>query len=246
MYKIRRQDKEQNPFESLKTVIKAQNFIRLGFFCEKKALIRPFKVIDFFENRITIDSNIHQNKISIHNHIFEGIKTDEKICSYSAKYLSVYGTGQIKRNTIIWDFISGKASNFADCRPLQNLKTFEIKESNFDLNLADTLQLGICHNDEVYIVAVQQGKINDKYYFHSAKQGRKQDLLQLNNNIIIEAEILQKENLLYQNKNAKVSKVYDEDEKSAAMAAIVYKTANINYNFNKNQLQNIDIFKIEI
>lgn len=243
---MRRQDKEVDGILSLHQIIKAQRFIRLGFFNQGEPAIRPVIVKDLSSPTITVEDICHRGKVSFQAHIYNGIKTADKICSYSSRYLSVYGMAVMENNCLNIDFITGKQSNFAQQTILPTSTQRQFIQHSPNINLSETMQLGIPCSHELYIVPVQQVKIGDSLYFHSAKSGRKHSLLSENPNIIIqwEAPAHNDGKIFYTNCHAQAVKVSDDNEKCNAMQAIVFETSGVNAPFTPNQLKNTEIFKI--
>ncbi len=54
---------------------------------------------------------------------------------------------------------------------------------------ADTAKIGLCDNDQPYIVPVNFGFENNSLYFHCAPEGRKIDIIRKNNNVCFEIDI---------------------------------------------------------
>lgn len=65
----------------------------------------------------------------------------------------------------------------------------EVKEIEDILNKADVCRLGLCDNQQPYIVPLSFGFKNNCLYFHCAKEGRKLDIIKQNPNVCFEAEV---------------------------------------------------------
>lgn len=245
---MRRKDKEIDGYRAISQII-SSGFIRLGFFDDNTPKIYPFTISDTFENGLLLNHcNLYGN-VSFQTHLYNGIKYNNKLCNYSAKYLSVYGTGVIEGAKLTFRYISGKVSHIDVDNLVTPSEKPTLKKQNIDFSSAGTLQIGFLCPDEIYIVPIIHSGINGSYYFHSAKTGRKTEILSQQPSVIAEAEIrnpLNKSEILYNCEKANVFEVVDNKEICNAMSAIVYKTSGINHNFTPDDLKNVSIFKIEI
>jgi len=63
-----------------------------------------------------------------------------------------------------------------------------MKEIEHIIQSENVLRLGLCVENQPYIVPVNYGYLNKQFYIHSAKEGRKLDLIAKNPNVCIEIE----------------------------------------------------------
>jgi nitroimidazol reductase NimA-like FMN-containing flavoprotein (pyridoxamine 5'-phosphate oxidase superfamily) len=126
------------------------------------------------------------------------------------------------------------------------------------LEEADIFRIAMRDGDETYIVPLNFGYDGHYLYFHSAKSGKKVDLLKENNRICFETDIrteLVKRELIcnwgmkYLSVIGKgqVKFITENDEKKKALDIIINKYAKgAAQDFSESSMDKIEVFRVEI
>jgi nitroimidazol reductase NimA-like FMN-containing flavoprotein (pyridoxamine 5'-phosphate oxidase superfamily) len=118
-------------------------------------------------------------------------------------------------------------------------------------------RLGMVDGNQPYVVPLNFGYENNRLYFHCAKDGKKVDILKINNDVCFEFDIDQevvpsdnacKFGMKYQSVIGfgKALFVEDDIEKQKALDIIMRQYSDKDYDFTKELVQNILIIKVEI
>ncbi len=127
------------------------------------------------------------------------------------------------------------------------------------INSNTVLRMAFCDGDFPYIIPMNYGFNEDNmtFYFHSAKEGAKFDIMQKNNNVSL---VIDCEHKLVEGKvpcqytfefssvvaNGKAYVIEDEDEKILAMKTLMKHVSGKDFDFNSRLLSVIKIWKVEI
>ncbi len=144
-------------------------------------------------------------------------------------------------------------------------KDREVTDQKQIYEIIDSCQicrLGFCDEGEAYIVPLNFGYIKDEskttFYFHSAFEGRKINLIKKNNRVCFEIDTAYK---LIETEKAcgysayfqsiigygKVSFVEDISEKEEGLQSIMYQTTKKrDFTFNEQDITRVCIFKLEV
>jgi len=129
---------------------------------------------------------------------------------------------------------------------------------NAKIKEADICRLAFCDGLIPYIVPMNFGYKDNTLYFHSAKEGRKLDIIKKNNNICFEIEcnvevVKAEKPCEWTTKyyciigNGRAEFVEDYNEKVKALNIIMEKYSNqAEYEFTKELVNNLSIIKVEI
>ncbi len=133
----------------------------------------------------------------------------------------------------------------------------DIKKINGIIDKAEVFRLAMSLNDTPYIVPLNFGYKDGTIYFHCAKKGKKIDILKQNNKVCFEfdtdCELVESEkgcNWSMKFKSVigsgKVSFLEDTREKQKALEIILQHYSVNTFQFEKKQLDNTLIAKIDI
>ena len=123
---------------------------------------------------------------------------------------------------------------------------------------AKVCRIGLSHDNIPYIVPVNFGFEENKIYFHSAKKGKKIDILKKNNNVCVEIDLDYKlkegddpcsygTNYYSVMRSGKAEFIEDIEEKKYALNIIMdHYTSNKNYEFNDRMIKRLALIKINI
>lgn len=133
----------------------------------------------------------------------------------------------------------------------------DIREIEKIINKAIVCRIALCDNDKPYIVPVNFGYRDGCLYIHSAKEGKKIDILKKNNNISFEidtdVEFVRAEEpcdctmkYLSVIGSGKAYIVKDLEEKRKALNILVEHYLGSSHEFSYDQLDMVTIIKVEI
>lgn len=122
---------------------------------------------------------------------------------------------------------------------------------------ATVCRVAFSENDIPYIVPLSFGYRDDCLYFHSATEGKKIDIIKINNNVCFEMDI---EHQLVESESpcnwgmkyysvvgfGKAFFVEDADEKRRALDIIVDHYAGRSYEYPENTINRVAVVRIEI
>ncbi len=122
---------------------------------------------------------------------------------------------------------------------------------------ADTCHIGLVDGNVPYIVPINFGYKDNTLYFHSAKEGRKLDVLRRNNNVCFEMdtdhEFVKAEKgcnwaMKYRSiiGNGKAAIVNDISEKVAALKIIMAHYSDGVYDFSQSDAERVTVIRIDI
>jgi len=131
------------------------------------------------------------------------------------------------------------------------------KEIESILRKADVCRLAFCDNDTPYIVPVNFGYKDHCLYFHSAKEGKKIDILRNNNKVCFECDV---DVELVKTGHAcdwttkyysvigqgKAFFLEDGEEKQKALDVILAHYSDDQYEYNEKAMNSIAVIKVEI
>lgn len=122
---------------------------------------------------------------------------------------------------------------------------------------AEICRIALCEDNEPYIVPMNFGYNNGYLYVHSAKEGKKLDILRRNNKVCFEVDI--KTEIVRNEKicdwgmkyysvigKGEVTFLLDIEKKIQALNKIVEKYADISFEFAESELNNIEVLEIKI
>ncbi len=246
---MRRKDKEITDKKIIEKILTASGFVRLGFFRNGKPGIKPAVIKALRPGGFSVSESGFSGPASFQADICAGIREGAAICSYSTKYMSLYGTGRLENGEFFTETVSAKASAMteAEIAPYAGASRFAESLSSIPAGIRD-IRLGIPCGEEIYIVPVNHAEINGAVYFHSAAEGRKTELLRENPEIIIEAEAVDpdKGGISWALWEASASAVTRPEEKTAAMTAIACKFSGGYYEFTPESLKRVEIVRLDI
>jgi len=133
----------------------------------------------------------------------------------------------------------------------------ELAQIEAIINGANICRLGLCDDGKVYIVPMSFGYANRKLYFHSAKEGKKIEILKLNPNVGFEIDIdlglvSHKVACDWSNKfksvigSGRVSFVEDSNQKITALNIIMQNYSAAEFKFPKGSVSSTLVFMIDI
>ncbi len=122
---------------------------------------------------------------------------------------------------------------------------------------ATVCHIGLCDGNIPYVIPVNFGYKDNRLYFHSAKEGRKLDILRRNNNICFEMDIDQafvpaekgcNWSMKYQSVMGvgKASFVEDATEKIAALKVIMAHYSDKPFDFTEAEANTVAVVRIDI
>lgn len=122
---------------------------------------------------------------------------------------------------------------------------------------AEICRLALCEDNEPYIVPMNFGYDQGYLYVHSAKEGKKIDILRRNNKVCFEVdintELVRNEKICewgmkYYSVIGKgqVTVLTDIEKKIQALNKIVEKYTDKSFDFTERQLNNIEVLEIKI
>lgn len=125
------------------------------------------------------------------------------------------------------------------------------------LNRAVVCHLGLCDNGIPYVVPVNYGYADGCLYIHSAKEGRKIDILRNNSNVsftiytdenLFRSEMACNWTMKYSSVmgTGRASLIEGRTEKEAALRCIMQHYTETNLDFNPAKVDKVVIIKIEI
>jgi len=141
----------------------------------------------------------------------------------------------------------------------QDKEISDKKEIESIINESNVCRIALCENNSPYIVPVCFGYENNYLYFHSARNGKKIDIIKKNNNVCFEFDI--EEGFKKSQIPCKWSMKYrsvigfgraflidDPNEKKHALDVIMghYSNSNDTFEYQRDSIDNILIIKIEI
>lgn len=133
----------------------------------------------------------------------------------------------------------------------------DIMEIESIIGKSNVCRIALCENNSPYIIPICFGYKDDCLFFHSANAGKKIDIIKKNNNICFEFDdydgLLLSENpcdwdikYLSVIGSGKASFIHDFDEKIKALSIIIEHYSDSSYEFQKNNIDSVTIFKVEI
>ena len=246
---MRRKDKEITERNIINKIMTVSGVVRLGFFRNGILDIMPVALKNLHDDYFSVSENEYCGEASFQADIYAGIRKGTNICSWTTKYMSVYGSGMLKYGEFFIETISAKSSAMTENEivlPLRQPTCF-IKST---INFADVpvIRLGILFCDEIYIVPINHAEMNGSLYFHSSKEGRKIELLRKNPQIIVEAESYEQESntINFSLYEATAHFITCPKEKTDAMAAIISKFGGGYYNMTAEALERVEIINIQM
>jgi hypothetical protein len=140
-------------------------------------------------------------------------------------------------------------------------KDKQITDNNFIYDIikrAKVCRLALSINDNPYVIPLNFGFKNNHLYFHSAKKGKKIDILRKNKNVCFEIDLnydlIEAENPCDYGARyysvigfGKAELIYKTEQKRAAMNIIMeHYTGNSNYTYDEAMLKRIVVIKVKI
>ena len=138
----------------------------------------------------------------------------------------------------------------------------EIKEKSVIeaiIKKAEVMRLGMTDGKQPYVIPINFGYKEDTFYFHSAKEGRKLDLIRTNPLVCIEidedTEVVPDQKGKACNWSAKykcviaegkASVVEDFDEKVEALNLIMAQYSNESFTYGANAVNGVEVVKISV
>lgn len=125
------------------------------------------------------------------------------------------------------------------------------------LSKASVCRLGLCENNQPYVVPLCFGYKDNTLYFHCAGQGKKLDILRKNNNVCFEVDI---ERELIKADQAcdwgmkyksvigfgKAVFIKDVEQKRKALDIIMQQFSKDTFEYSSNTIKNIVVIKVKI
>lgn len=125
------------------------------------------------------------------------------------------------------------------------------------LRKAQVIRIAMCDNSTPYCVPMSFGYCNGSIYLHSAKKGRKLEILRANNLVCFEADV--DVQLIRGGKPcdwtmsyksvigmAEAHFVTDEEEKRKALSCIVKHYSGESYEFSDEELKGVEVIRLDI
>ena len=125
------------------------------------------------------------------------------------------------------------------------------------ISQAVVCHLGLCYENKPYIIPLNFGYKNNILYFHSANEGKKLDIIKLNNQVCFEMDV--DHELLSADSACKwgfkyrsvigfgiASIITDLFQKQEALQIIMNQYSNQNHSFSDKNLNNTTVIKVEI
>lgn len=125
------------------------------------------------------------------------------------------------------------------------------------LRRAQVIRIAICDNGKPYCIPMSFGYCNGFIYLHSAKEGRKLDLLRRNNLVCFEAEVdvepVEAEKPCKWTMRykcvigiAEAHFVTEKEERRRALSCIFEHYSGRSYEFADEELENVEVIRLEI
>ncbi len=125
------------------------------------------------------------------------------------------------------------------------------------LQKAAVCRIGLCDGNIPYVVPVNFGYKDKRLYFHSAKEGRKLDVIRRNNNVCFEIdtdqEFIKAEkgcnwSLKYRSAigNGKAEIIEDAAEKIAALKIIMAHYSDEKYEFSEADAARVAVIRVDV